>query len=122
MKKFQANTDLALWLKLNSRDNYRFEKALMKLPFVCFRGTVINYTNYIIIWLVSLITILLAKSSEQQAFPRHLLHCFLYSSSAPTHIQIINSMGWQQLFSWVFVQYKGISCLFCAFSQDVIIT
>lgn len=69
MKKFQANTDLALWLKLKSRGNYRFEKALMKLLFVCSRRIVINYTNYVIIWLVSLVTILLTKSSEQQTFP-----------------------------------------------------
>lgn len=96
----------------------------MKLLFICSRGTVINYTNYIIIWLVSLVTILLAKSSEQQTFPRHLFHCFLYSSSAPTHIRTINPMWWQELFSWV--QYpcaiQGYFLVILAFSQDVITT
>lgn len=109
-------------LKSNSKGNDTFEKVLVKVLFICSRRAVINYTNYIIIWLLSLITALLAKSSKQQTFPQYCLHCFLYSSLAPTHFQIINSVRWQQSFSWVFVQYKSLSWLFYAFSPNIMIT
>lgn len=62
MKKIPSQHLFSSVAKMKIKGNYRFEKDLMNLLFVCSRGAVINYNNYIITWLLSLVTILLVKS------------------------------------------------------------
>lgn len=79
----------------------------MNLLFVCSRGTVINYTDYINLQLVSVATISLAKFSEEQTSPR----CF--TASCTPHPPLL---GMATIISAGICTTPG---RFCALPRDV---